>query len=125
MHHSSPGHHSDHLETPLQPSASDVKILAPPVTSSTDRSSAILVVKVPEDATVYLVDQKMTLTGTERRYRIPLADPGKEYTYPIRVEVVRDGKTLVSRSEQKLRAGQRFDVVVAESVNNGEFVAKR
>ena len=91
----------------------------------TDRSAAILVVKVPADATVYLVDQKMTLTGTERRYRIPLADPGKDYTYPIRVEVVRDGKTLVSRSEQKIRGGQRFEIVVAESVNETELVAKR
>ncbi|MBC7965069.1 MAG: TIGR03000 domain-containing protein [Fuerstia sp.] len=89
----------------------------------TDRSAAILVVRVPQDATVYLVDQKMTLTGTERRYRIPLADPGKEYTYPIRIEVVRDGKTLVSRSEQKVRGGQRFEVAVAENVDDHELVA--
>lgn len=89
----------------------------------TDRSAAILVVRVPKDATVYLVDQKMTLTGTERRYRIPLADPGKEYTYPIRIEVVRDGKTLVSRSEQKVRGGQRFEVAVAENVDDHELVA--
>jgi uncharacterized protein (TIGR03000 family) len=111
--------------SPVAPSASDVKILAPPETAMADRGAAILVVKVPADATVYLVDQKMTLTGTERRYRIPLADPGKDYTYPIRVEVVRDGKTLVSRSEQKIRGGQRFEVVVAESVNDTELVAKR
>ena len=121
VHHSAPVIHG----APVAPPASDVKILAPPETTMTDRSAAILVVKVPADATVYLVDQKMTLTGTERRFRIPLADPGKDYTYPIRVEVVRDGKTLVSRSEQKIRGGQRFEVVVAESVNDAELVAKR
>jgi len=98
-------------------------MIAPPEAASVDRSAAMLVVTVPADATVYLVDQKMSLTGTERRYRIPLPDPGKEYTYPIRVEVVRDGKTLVSRSEQKVRGGQRFEVAVAEMVDGGELVA--
>lgn len=109
---------------PVQPSAAETpKTLAPPETTRADRSAAILVVKVPADATVYLVDQKMSLTGTERKYRIPLADAGKEYTYQIRVEVVRNGKTLVSRSEQKIRSGQQFEVAVAEMVDDGELVA--
>lgn len=122
IHHSAPVHHVVPADT-LHPSAGEAKTLAPPTAATTDHSAAILVVRVPQDATVYLVDQKMTLTGTERRYRIPLADPGKEYTYPIRIEVVRDGKTLVSRSEQKVRGGQRFEVAVAENVDDHELVA--
>jgi len=107
-----------------QPAASEARPLtAPPEAAMTDRSAAMLVVKVPKDAVVYLVDQKMSLTGSERRFRIPLPDPGKEYTYPIRVEVVRDGKTLVSRSEQKVRGGQRFEVAVTEMAEGGELVA--
>lgn len=114
-----------HHSTPAKPAADVAKPLAAPkdAAASVDRSSAMLVVKVPADAVVYLVDQKMSITGTERRFRIPVADPGKEYTYPIRVEVVRDGKTLVSRSEQKVRGGQRFEFAVAESVDDGELVA--
>jgi uncharacterized protein (TIGR03000 family) len=107
--------------TPAAPAAAPV---APPAeTTRVDRSAAILVVKVPADATVYLANQKMSLTGTERKFRIPVADAGKEYSYPVRVEVVRDGKTLVSRSEQKVRGGQQFELAVAESVDDGSLVA--
>ena len=81
------------------------------------------VVTILAFALIYLVDQKMTLTGTERRFRIPLADPGKEYTYPIRIEVVRNGQTLVSHSEQKVRGGQQVELAVAESVDDNELVA--
>jgi uncharacterized protein (TIGR03000 family) len=111
---------------PVHATESEAKPLAAPapaVEASVDRSAAMLIVKVPADATVYLVDQKMSLTGVERKYRIPLAEVGKDYTYPIRVEIVRDGKKLVSRSEQKVRAGQRFEVAVAESADAGELVA--
>ncbi len=84
---------------------------------------ATLVVNVPADAVVYLMDQKMTLTGTERRYSIPVRQANSDYTYQIRVEVVRDGKTLVSRSEQKVRAGQEVQVSVTEVAGEGELVA--
>lgn len=107
---------------PVAPAGGEAKPLAAPETTKTDRA-ALLIVKVPADAVVYLMDQKMTLTGTERKYRIPLPEAGKEYRYPVRVEVVRDGKTLVSRSEQKIRGGQRFEVAVAESVDDGALVA--
>lgn len=90
---------------------------------SADTSKATLIVKVPADATVYLVGQKMSLTGTERRYRIPVADPGKDYTYPVRVEVVRNGKTLVSETSHTVRGGQQVEVAVAESEDDGELVA--
>jgi len=83
----------------------------------------MLVVKVPADAMVYLAGQKMSLTGVERRFRIPIAAAGKDYSYPVRVEVVRDGKTLVSNSEHKVRGGQQVELVVAESADDGTLVA--
>ncbi len=110
--------------TPAAPAApAAAPVAAPAETTRVDRSAAVLVVKVPADATVYLANQKMSLTGTERKFRIPVADAGKEYSYPVRVEVVRDGKTLVSRSEQKVRGGQQFELAVAESVDDGSLVA--
>lgn len=126
IYHEAPVYHGVPV-APIYPATGDARPLpapAPvPAAAMTDRSAAILVVKVPKDATVYLVDQKMTLTGTERRFRIPLADPGKEYTYPIRIEVVRNGQTLVSHSEQKVRGGQQVELAVAESVDDNELVA--
>jgi uncharacterized protein (TIGR03000 family) len=109
-------------EPPAAPAAA-VAPAPPAETTKIDRSAAVLVVKVPADATVYLADQKMSLTGTERKFRVPVGDAGKEYKYPVRVEVVRDGKTLVSRTEQKLRGGQQVELAVAESVDDGSLVA--
>jgi len=82
----------------------------------------MLVVKVPADAAVYLGDHKMSLTGKERKFRIPVAEAGKEYSYAVRVEIVRDGKTLVSRTTHKVRAGQQLDLSVAESIEEGKLI---
>ena len=62
--------------------------------------------------------QKMTITGTERQYSIPLPQAGVDFTYQIRVEVIRNGQTLVSSSEQQVRAGQRYAVAVNEAAAN-------
>ena len=83
----------------------------------------MLVLNVPEDATVYLAGQKMSVTGKERRFRVPIADPTREYTYRVRVEVERNGKVLVSETKQKLRGGTQLDLAVAEADISGELVA--
>ncbi len=77
---------------------------------------------VPEDAVVYLVNQKMTGEGTERRYRIPTQDPSRQYSYPVRVEVVRDGQKVVSNSVYRVRSGKQTEVKVAESKASGRLV---
>ena len=82
-----------------------------------------LTVKVPADADVYLVNQKMSIKGAERRFLIPIKDPGREYSYPIRVEVVRGEKKLVKETTQKIRGGQRVEVTVTESKDSDELVA--
>ena len=113
--HGSSGSSSSHGHVIVHPAAA--------ATTSVRVQPATLLVKVPADATVYLMDQKMTLTGTERQYSIPVRQAGVDFTYKIRVEVVRDGKTLVSRSEQQVRAGQQYEVAVTEAVEDGELVA--
>ena len=86
-----------------------------------------MVAKVPADAVVFLAGQKMSLTGTERKFRIPVADATKAYSYSVRVEVTRGGKTLVSNSEHQVRGGQQVDLSVAESIDDGKLIelAKR
>ena len=77
---------------------------------------------VPESSVVYLVGQRMTLTGTTRRFRIPLKENGKEYNYQIRVETVRDGQTLTAESTPKVRGGQQLELKVVET-DQKELVA--
>lgn len=91
--------------------------------TSIDRSRAILVLNVPADATVFMYGQKMSMTGKVRRYRIPTANPTREYLYPVRVEVERNGQVLVSETKQRLRGGKIVTVAIAESDTDGELVA--
>ena len=101
-----------------QPASHEAESLPPAPPSTAKKTHATLVVKVPEDADVYLVGRKMTSKGSERRFSIPVKDGNREYTYPIRVEVERNGKTLVSELKQKIRGGKEFSIAVAESDAN-------
>lgn len=83
----------------------------------------MLVLTVPKDASVILAGQKMSMTGTERRFRVPIADPTRDYTYPVRVEIERDGKKLVSETKHKLRGGASIELTIAETESAGELVA--
>ncbi|MCA9051112.1 MAG: TIGR03000 domain-containing protein, partial [Planctomycetaceae bacterium] len=104
-------------------STAAVAVAKPAVVAAPDRKTSTLVAKVPEDATVYLCGQKMTITGPERRYRIPIADPSREYDYQVRVEVVRDGKTLSSETTHKVAGGRTLEVSVTPAADSGELVA--
>ena len=92
------------------------------VAAKAEKGEALLVLDVPEDAVVYLVGRKMKTKGTTRTYRIPLADASKDYTYPIRIEVVRDGETLVSETNKTIRADESVKVAVLETDEEGELV---
>ncbi|MFM7037584.1 MAG: TIGR03000 domain-containing protein [Planctomycetaceae bacterium] len=120
---SSSSHHApSHGSSGSSSSHGAVIIHAAPAAAAVSVQPATLLVQVPADATVYLMDQKMSLTGTQRQYSIPLQQAGVDFTYRIRVEVVRDGKTLVSSSEQNVRAGQKYVVAVSETAENSSLV---
>jgi len=78
---------------------------------------------VPADADVFLVNRKMAATGTERRFRIPTPDTPRELRYPVRVEVIRDGRKVVSNRVYRIRRGKTTEVSVAESKESGKLVA--
>jgi uncharacterized protein (TIGR03000 family) len=79
-----------------------------------------LAVQVPEDARVYVNDQPTTSTGSRRQYVSRELEPGYSYTYEVRAEVVRDGKTLEQVRRVDLRAGEvvnvAFDFPTTEQV---------
>jgi uncharacterized protein (TIGR03000 family) len=86
---------------------------------------AQLVLNVPGDAVVYLSNQRMTLEGTVREFTIPGLKAGMEYAYPIRVDLVREGKTLTASAEQQLQGGQRLNLVFNQTAGQSEIVALR
>jgi uncharacterized protein (TIGR03000 family) len=86
---------------------------------------AQLVLNVPGDAVVYLSNQRMTLEGSVREFTIPGLKAGLEYPYPVRVDVVRDGKTLTASADQQVQAGQRVNLVFNQTQGQSEIVALR
>jgi uncharacterized protein (TIGR03000 family) len=87
--------------------------------------AAQLVLNVPADAVVYLSNQRMTLDGTVREFTIPGLKTGMEYAYPVRVDLVRDGKTLTANADQQVQAGQRLNLVFNQTDGQSQIVALR
>jgi uncharacterized protein (TIGR03000 family) len=79
---------------------------------------ARIVLNVPEDARVYLQDQRMTLTGPVRRFVSPQLQNGRDYLYTIRVEVDRNGETLTRTTEARVRGGRQVSVAVGFDRND-------
>ena len=77
-----------------------------------------LLVKVPADAKVYLQNQRMTLTGTNRKYYSPELKRGLTYVYTVRVEIKRNGRTISRTSKTNVQAGQRIDLAFSENGRN-------
>jgi uncharacterized protein (TIGR03000 family) len=67
---------------------------------------AKLVVEVPTDAKLYIDDQLMKTTSSKRVFSTPLLAQGQAYFYDVRVEVVRDGKTVSDSKRVIIRAGE-------------------
>lgn len=75
---------------------------------------ALLVVNVPETASVYLDGKLMQTTGETRKFKIPVRTAGQSYAYPVRVETNQGGTTQVASYTKAIAAG-KMTVVDATS----------
>lgn len=79
--------------------------------------------QVPEDATVYLVGQRMNQTGARRSYRLPELPAGQSYEYPVVVQVVRQGRTISTQFSELVAAGVTKEITVVEQ--SGQLVVRQ
>lgn len=88
--------------------------------------SAVLNVRVPVEAKIFVNGRQTTSTGNERRFVSNGLKPGFGYTYELRAEMDRDGRTVTETKEIKLQAGQSANVNFSFSNEEGspEKVAK-
>jgi uncharacterized protein (TIGR03000 family) len=94
----------------------DVESLTPEAQSKKlyEASMARIIVVLPEDAGVSLLDQKMTTLGVKRTFVVSVNDQSKDYKYEVKVDVVRNGKKYFRKLKiEDLRAGMILVVVVA------------
>ena len=68
---------------------------------------------VPIDAKVFINNQPTTSRGVERNYVSRGILPGNAYDFRIRVEVMRDGKTMSSQHTLRLVAGDHRQLAFA------------
>jgi uncharacterized protein (TIGR03000 family) len=83
--------------------------MTPPDTApaaSLDRETGGMTVSVPANAKVFVNGKPTTSTGALREYISRGLEPGYQYNYEVRVEVVRDGKTVADTKTVALRAGR-------------------
>ena len=70
------------------------------------RKSALVSVKVPTDAKVFVNDRATTSIGTDRDYISRDLQAGASYNYDVRAEFMRDGKLVTEIKSVQLIAGQ-------------------
>jgi uncharacterized protein (TIGR03000 family) len=71
---------------------------------------ATVVVNLPADAKLRVDDYLTTSTSTSRVFVSPALTPGQDFTYTLKAEIVRDGKTVVATKQITVRAGERTNV---------------
>jgi uncharacterized protein (TIGR03000 family) len=71
---------------------------------------ATIVVSLPADAKLFVDDAATTSTGSSRVFVSPSLNPGREYHYTIKAEVIRNGKPVKVEQVVAVRAGETTPV---------------
>jgi len=76
--------------------------------------TAHLVVKLPEDARLFVDDTPCTLSSSTRAFDTPELKPGQKYFYTLRAEVTRDGRKVTESKRVTFGAGEEAVVEFGE-----------
>ena len=91
------------------------QVPAPKKTTMAD--SATLVVSLPADATLTINGQATRATSAVRVFHSPSIQPGSDYSYTLKAEVTRDGKTESISRDVTVRAGEQTRVELSLPVS--------
>jgi uncharacterized protein (TIGR03000 family) len=67
-------------------------------------------VKLPADARLFVDGVSYPSTSATRSFETPRIEPGRRYSYELRAEVVRDGRTLSESRRVVVEAGKEVNV---------------
>jgi uncharacterized protein (TIGR03000 family) len=116
-HAAAPGCHGDCHGAPAAPPAKKApkegeKIPVPPKakTEADVAAPATLVVTLPAEAKLLIDDKATVSTSGTRVFASPTLEPGKEFAYTLKGELVRDGRTFTTTKEVIVRAGEEIQV---------------
>jgi uncharacterized protein (TIGR03000 family) len=77
---------------------------------STAPQAARITVYLPADAQLYVDNVFCPLTSSTRSFPTPPLQPGREFYYTLRAEVLRDGQTRVQSQRVVVGAGRQVSV---------------
>jgi len=90
------------------------KLKTPPKPASTEEAvapaPAKIVVSLPAEAKLSIDDHMTTSTSGTRVFASPSLEPGKEFFYTLKGELVRDGRTVSTSKTIAVRAGEEIQV---------------
>jgi uncharacterized protein (TIGR03000 family) len=81
-----------------------------------EESQAKIVVRLPENAKLYINGTPTKETGPDRKFVTPSLEPGKKYSYELKAEVPNLGMLLCQTEEVNFRAGQTVSVTFPDPV---------
>ncbi len=87
---------------PAPPASGD----APAKETSLRSVDGMLAVEVPTDAKIFVNGQETSSTGDIRQYISRNLQPGYNYSYEVRAEIIRDGKKVDEVKTVDLKAGE-------------------
>ena len=99
------------------PAAADRLAARPVSAAAVDPDRARIVMTLPEDAVVTLVDTPMDGEGEVRVFESPDLAAGKRYAYPITISLPVAGEELTATVTQIVRAGDRIDLAVVPAAD--------
>jgi uncharacterized protein (TIGR03000 family) len=67
---------------------------------------ATIVVSLPAEATLLIDDAATTSTSNLRVFASPSLEPGRDFYYTVKGELVREGQTITTSQRVKVRAGE-------------------
>jgi len=97
--------------TGLRPAVYNTSAL---VSNSNPGARATVVVRLPQDARLFVDTKQLALTGAERKFVSPELPGGQEFAYRFRVEYERDGETVSVTKKVPVKAGAAVAVEFAD-----------
>jgi uncharacterized protein (TIGR03000 family) len=87
-------------------------------TQATDENTAMIGVRVPQNAEIWFDGQKTSRTGTVRQFETPPLQPGQEYGYDVRARWNENGRQIDRTRHVTVHAGDRFGLNFLEGRKN-------
>jgi uncharacterized protein (TIGR03000 family) len=91
-----------------------METLPPPKTdsgvSTPSKTTARVTVVLPADAKLWVENVACPLTSGVRSFDTPALNPNQQYFYNLKMEVVRDGQTVVETRRAVITPGQAVQV---------------